>query len=90
MMKFPPKRKSQLIKLLWNLGFVEVRRIGRKTHPYKFKHMTRLPNNKKAGCTRQPPFIIIPHRVDKNQIDYVLKEIGCWGFSQEEIEKACK
>ena len=76
MKKFPPKTRSDFIKYLKNLGFIEKQRIGRKRHPNKLYHPTSIPNKNKYP--NQPPFIIIPGAVSENQIKYLLKELECW------------
>lgn len=75
-MKKAINNRKKLIRYLYGLGFVEKRRVGRKRHPNKLFHPTLLPNKK--ICPDQPPFIIIPYKVDVNQIQYILKELDCW------------
>jgi len=86
MSKFPPDDRAALLKLLYCLGFIEKLKTGRKRHPIKLVHPLRKPS--KTNCSDQPPFIIIPYKVNENQIRYVLKEVKCWGFSEKDMEKA--
>jgi len=80
--EYPPKNYRELISLLYNLGFVDV---GAGKHNYKFVHKDRKPLD-----MSQPPFIIISTSVGPQYVKMVIREIKKFGFSDQEVQTACK
>lgn len=83
---FPPDRRKEWIKALEKLGFYEVFRIGKGKHAHKFKH----PTKKTKDYRIQRNFIIIPHKIYPTLSRQIVKQLTFFGFSVEEIEKACQ
>jgi len=83
---FPPNNTKEWKKSLRKLGFFEVSRIGIGKHAHKFKHVSR----KTSDYRIQRNFIIIPHKIYRTLSAKIVKEVMFFGFTLEEVKKACK
>jgi len=71
-----PRNKKQCFKLLKNLGFEQVKRIGKGSHQYKYTHPTLEMN-----CQNERPFIIIPYKYYNLLGKKLVKKLICYSFS---------
>ena len=83
--QFPPLKEKHWIRVLKKLGFQEVHRIGKGKHAHKFAH----PFRRSSDYQKQPNFIIIPHKMYPLLAKEIIKEIGFFGFTENEIRKVC-
>lgn len=85
MAHYPPANVKEWIRALNKLGFEE-RRVGRGKHVNKFTHPIRYTQDSRI----QRDFIIIPHKVYPVLSTHIVKGLMLFGFSLDEIRKACR
>lgn len=83
--QFPPQKEQHWIRILKKLGFLEVLRVGKGKHAHKFSHPQRITKDH----TKQPNFIIIPHKIYPILAKEIVKELMYFGFTEDDIKKVC-
>lgn len=79
-----PRSNAEIVALLKKLGFKKRLGIGRGKHPQKWTHPTRKNKN-----LNDKPFILVTHEYFDANGQRLMKKLQNWGFSKEELEKAC-
>jgi hypothetical protein len=80
-----PHSNAECEALLTTLGFRRKIGIGRGKHPIKYEHPTRL----HIG-SGDKPFVLITHNFFEQIGKRLMKKLLNWGFTQDEIEQACR